>query len=30
VFIALTVACSTLAVVNAWFFRRGRWKEMKV
>jgi putative MATE family efflux protein len=27
VFIALTVAYSTLAVVSAWLFRRGRWKE---
>jgi Na+-driven multidrug efflux pump len=30
VFIALTVAYSTLAVVSAVFFRRGRWKRKKV
>jgi MATE family, multidrug efflux pump len=30
VFIALTVAYSTLAVVSAVLFRRGRWKEKKV
>jgi Na+-driven multidrug efflux pump len=30
VFVALTVAYSTLAIVSAVLFRRGRWKEMKV
>ena len=26
VFLAITIAFSTLALVSAWFFRRGRWK----
>jgi MATE family, multidrug efflux pump len=30
VFIALTVAYSTLAVVSAVLFRRGRWKQQSV
>ena len=30
VFVALTVAYSTLAIVSAVFFRRGRWKHRKV
>jgi hypothetical protein len=30
VFIALTVAYSTLAVVSAVLFRRGRWKTKRV
>jgi len=30
VFIALTIAYSTLAVVSAVVFRRGRWKARKV
>jgi hypothetical protein len=30
VFIALTLAYSTLAVVSAVLFRRGRWKVKKV
>ena len=30
VFVALTVAYSTLAIVSAVFFRRGRWKQRKV
>ncbi|HEX8558402.1 MAG TPA: MATE family efflux transporter [Pyrinomonadaceae bacterium] len=30
VFVAVTVAFSTLAVVSAYFFRRGRWKTKKV
>ena len=30
VFLAVTVAFSTLAVVSAYFFRRGRWKTKKV
>ncbi len=30
VFVAVTIAFSTLAVVSAYFFRRGRWKTKKV
>jgi hypothetical protein len=26
VFVAITVAYSTLAVLSAWLFRKGRWK----
>jgi len=29
-FIAITVAYSTLAVVSAWLFRKGRWKTKRV
>jgi len=30
VFVALTIAYSTLAVVSAILFRRGRWKRMAI
>jgi Na+-driven multidrug efflux pump len=30
VFLAITIAFSTLAVVSAWIFRKGKWKERKV
>ncbi len=30
VFIALTVAYSSLAVVSAWLFRRGKWKTKEI
>jgi hypothetical protein len=30
VFVAMTVACSGLAVVSGWLFRRGRWKSKEV
>ncbi len=30
VYLAVTIAFSTLAVVSAWIFRRGRWKSMRV
>ena len=30
IFLAITVAFSTLAVVSAYFFRRGRWKTKRV
>jgi Na+-driven multidrug efflux pump len=30
VFLAVTIAFSTLAVVSAYFFRRGHWKTKRV
>jgi putative MATE family efflux protein len=30
VFVAITVAFSTLAVISAWLFRKGRWKARKI
>lgn len=30
VFYAIAIAESSLAIVSAWFFRRGRWKQVKV